>query len=209
MSQARNLANFGVHTTTSAGSGTLTFVGSGIYGAYDVSKDGPGTDNDGDALAVGMLYFNTTDNEMRIYGGSTWIAASAAGSASLLVYKYVATAAQTTFTGNDANGAALAYTANNINVFLNGVRLDASDYTASNGTSVVLGSGAALSDELVVVAFKSFTVADMVPASTGGTFGGNITVPTPTATGHAVTKAYSDLKATTGKSIAMAIVFGG
>ena len=122
-----------------------------------------------------MLYFNTTDNEMRIYGGSTWIAASAAGSSSLLVYKYVATAAQTTFTGNDANGTALAYTANNINVFLNGVRLDASDYTASNGTSVVLGGGAALSDELVVVAFKSFTVADMVPASTGGTFTGAVT----------------------------------
>jgi hypothetical protein len=122
-----------------------------------------------------MLYFNTTDNEMRIYGGSTWIAASAAGSASLLIYKYIATADQTSFTGNDAGGATLSYTTNNINVYLNGVRLDASDYTATSGTSVVLGSGAAVSDELVVVAFKSFTVADMVPASTGGTFTGAVT----------------------------------
>ena len=154
---------------------TLNFVGSGVYGAYDVSKDGPALNNDGDALVVGNLYFNTTDNEMRIYGGSTWIAASAAGSVSLLIYKYIATADQTTFTGNDSSGAALAYTANNINVYLNGVRLDASDYTASNGTSVVLGAGATLSDELVVVSFKSFTVANMVPASTGGTFGGAVT----------------------------------
>jgi hypothetical protein len=161
---------------TASGTGaTLNFVGSGVYGAYDASKDGPGFDNDGDALAVGMLYFNTTDNEMRIYGGSTWIAASAAGSASLLIYKYIATAAQTSFTGNDAGGATLSYTTNNINVYLNGVRLDASDYTATSGTSVVLGSGAAVSDELVVVAFKSFTVADMVPASTGGTFTGAVT----------------------------------
>jgi hypothetical protein len=30
---------------------------------------------------------------------------------------------------------------------------------------------------LNVIAFKSFTVADMVPASTGGTFSGNITAP--------------------------------
>ena len=161
---------------TVAGTGaTLNFVGSGVYGAYDVSKDGPGLDNDGDALAVGMLYFNSTDNEMRIYGGSTWIAATSAGTTSLLIYKYVATADQTTFTGSDANSATLAYTVNNINVYLNGVRLDASDYTADNGTSIVLGSGAALSDELVVIAFKSFTVADMVPASTGGTFTGAVT----------------------------------
>jgi hypothetical protein len=176
---------------TASGTGaTLNFVGSGVYGAYHVAKDGPGLDNDGDALAIGMLYFNTTDNEMRIYGGSTWIAASAAGSASLLIYKYIATADQTSFTGNDAGGAALAYTANNINVFLNGVRLDASDYTASNGTSVVLGAGAALSDELVVVAFKSFTVADMVPASTGGTFSGAVTASggiTGALTGNAST----------------------
>jgi hypothetical protein len=50
------------------------------------------------------------------------------------------------------------------------------DYTATNGTSVVLTSGAAAGDLLQVIAFKSFTVADMVPASTGGTFAGNVTV---------------------------------
>jgi len=154
----------------------LTFTGYGVYGAYNVAKDGPATDNDNGALATGMLYFNSTDNEMRIYDGGNWIAASAAGSASILEYKFVATASQTTFSGTDANGATLSYTASNLIVFLNGVRLDASDYTASNGTSIVLGSGAAVSDELVVVAFKSFTAADTVPASTGGTFSGNVAI---------------------------------
>ena len=77
-------------------------------------------------------------------------------------------------TGADANGATLSYTADNINVFLNGVRLDATDYTASNGTSVVLGAGATASDELVVTAYKSFTTADMVSASAGGTFNNNV-----------------------------------
>ena len=159
------------------GSGvSLTFTGHGIYGAYNVAKDGPPTDNDNGTLATGMLYFNSTDNEMRIYDGGNWIAASAAGSASILEYKFVATASQTTFSGTDANGATLSYTASNLIVFLNGVRLDASDYTASNGTSIVLGSGAAVSDELVVVAFKSFTAADTVPASTGGTFSGNVAI---------------------------------
>ena len=32
----------------------------------------PSVDNDGDALATGALYFNTTDNNMRVYNGSAW-----------------------------------------------------------------------------------------------------------------------------------------
>ena len=157
-----------------AGSGvSLTFTGHGVYGAFNGTKDGPGTDNDGDALTTGMLYFNTTDNEMRIYDGGNWIAASAAGSASFVEYKYVASGGQTTFTGSDANGATLSYTVSNVHVFLNGVRLDASDMTATNGTSIVLGSGAVANDELVIIAWKSFTVSDAVLASAGGTFNGN------------------------------------
>ena len=50
------------------------------------------------------------------------------------------------------------------------------DYTASNGTSIVLTVGAAAGDEFNVIAFKSFTVSDTVAASTGGTFNGNVAV---------------------------------
>ena len=32
----------------------------------------PSTDNDGDALAAGMLYFNTTSDVLRVYSGSAW-----------------------------------------------------------------------------------------------------------------------------------------
>ncbi len=161
--------------TTGAGSGTsLTFTGHGVFGTFNSSIDGPATTNDNTTLATGMLYFNTTDGEMRVYDGANWIAASASGSASFTKYKYVATASQTTFSGSDANSATLSYVIGNIIVALNGVILDATDFTATSGTSVVLGSGAAASDELTIYAFKSFTVADAVQASTGGTFGGNV-----------------------------------
>jgi len=42
-------------------------------------------DNDGDALAAGMLYYNTTSTIMRIYSGSAWenVAVSTAGFATL------------------------------------------------------------------------------------------------------------------------------
>ena len=136
----------------------------------------PTVDNDGDPLVAGSLYFNSAQNEMRVYDGGNWIAASSAGTASLLNYNYTATSGQTTFSGADDNSATLSYTQQNLIVTLNGIVLeDGTDYTASNGISIVLASGAAAGDELNIVAFKSFTTADMVPASTGGTFSGNIT----------------------------------
>ena len=66
--------------------------------------------------------------------------------------EYTATASQTTFSAT--------YTAPYLQVFLNGVRLDAADYTATNGTSVVLDTGAALNDVVFILAFGTFTLAD-------------------------------------------------
>jgi len=142
-----------------------------------VKNSDPTTDNDGDALASGMLYFSSSENIMKVYDGASWIAATSAGNVSLTTYQYSASGGQTTFSGSDANSATLSYTVNNILVTLNGSLLfNGTDYTATNGTSVVLASGAVASDVLQVTAFKSFTTADMVPASTGGTFSGNVTV---------------------------------
>ena len=77
-------------------------------------------------------------------------------------FVYTATAGQTSFSGNDGNSNSLAYTAGQIDVFLNGVRLAAADYTATNGTAVVLGVGAEAGDTLNVNAFGTFSVADVI-----------------------------------------------
>jgi hypothetical protein len=39
----------------------------------------PSVDNDGNALLTGALYFNTVDNAMRVYTGTIWVDAYAAG----------------------------------------------------------------------------------------------------------------------------------
>ena len=44
----------------------------------------PTVDNDGNAIAQGALYFNTTDDVMKVYEGSSWVAAFASLSGSLL-----------------------------------------------------------------------------------------------------------------------------
>ena len=136
----------------------------------------PTLDNDGNALISGALYFSSTVNAMQVYDGANWIAASAAGVASMILYEYTATAGQTTFTGSDDNGRSISFIQGNEIVVLNGIILDPSDYNSTSGVSIVLTVAAGATDVLNVYAFKSFTVADTVSASAGGTFGGDVTV---------------------------------
>ena len=149
------------------------------YDSFDdrylgVKASDPTLDNDGNALVQGALYYNNTTGTMKVYDGANWITATSAGNTSLLNYRYVATTGQTTFSGVDANSATMSYTVNNIIVSRNGVILDPTDYTATSGTSVVLVNAASAGDNINIVAFKSFTTADMVPASTGGTYAGAV-----------------------------------
>lgn len=142
----------------------------------------PAVDNDGNALLVGALYFDTTLNSMRVYDGSVWMSAGSSVNGTSRRYKYVATAAQTTFTGVDANGATMAYDPGYLDVYLNGSRLDASDYTANSGSSIVLGVAASVNDELNIVCFGTFAVATHVLKS-GDTMTGQLTVPTLAVSG--------------------------
>ena len=95
-------------------------------------------------------------------------------------FLYTATAGQTTFTTSDSN-LALSYSdALYMDVYLNGVLLDpANDYTATSGTSVVLGSGATAGDVLEIVVYDVFSVFNN---TINGNFdvGGDLTVDTTT-----------------------------
>ena len=77
---------------------------------------------------------------------------------------FTCTAGQTTF----ATGG---YTPQFLDVYLNGIFLNnGTDYTASNGSDVVLTTGAAADDLLEVVAYTTFEVANV---SGGGMFKGD------------------------------------
>ncbi len=77
-------------------------------------------------------------------------------------YEFVAsTAGQTTFSGNDANGVLLSYTVGSEVVLANGSKLKRGvDYTASNGSSIVLTEGVGIGQEISVLAFGAFAVAN-------------------------------------------------
>jgi hypothetical protein len=68
---------------------------------------------------------------------------------------FTATAGQTAFT--------VSYTAGLVEVFLNGAKLSAADFTATNGTSIVLASGANVGDTVDVIAYGTVSVATPIP----------------------------------------------
>ena len=111
-------------------------------------------------LELGELALNTYDGKAYIkksVGGTESIVEVGAESTEITVmkhYLYNASANQTTFSGTDANNESLTYTAGQILVFLNGVFLDPDDYTASNGTSIVLDDGAKSSDYLEIISLS-------------------------------------------------------
>ena len=111
------------------------------------------------SLNSGDLYFDTSSDTLKVYGGSGWQNAGSSVNGTSARFKYVATSNQTSFSGNDADGNTLAYDSGYIDVYLNGVHLDPTDYTASSGSSVVLASGAATGDILYIVGFGTFNVA--------------------------------------------------
>lgn len=68
---------------------------------------------------------------------------------------FYATAGQTTFTVTQG------YSVGDIDVYLNGIRIvDADDYFATNGSTIVLSSAAALNDHLLVVSYNQFSAAN-------------------------------------------------
>ena len=76
---------------------------------------------------------------------------------------YTATASQTTFNTS-------GYTVGFVDVYLNGVKLiDGTDFTATNGSDVVLTTGAALNDLLEILIF---TAVDLALTNTGGRYKG-------------------------------------
>lgn len=91
-------------------------------------------------------------------------------SATRTITEITATAGQTVFV---ANGG---YTVGYIDVFVNGVQLQTSNFTATNGSSVTLSDPAQVNDAVRLVAWGNFSLSNVTSArSIANTGGWNIT----------------------------------
>ena len=170
-------------STSESNAASSATAAAASYDSFDDRYIGPKTgtlpsvDNDGNALVVGALVFDATNNVMKVWNGSEFQAASSSIDGIKSNFKYTATANQTSFLGADANGNTLVIdNADLVNVFMNGVRLigGGSDYTASaNVNTVTLTAGATASDVIEIEVFGNFTgQAGSAVSITGGTVSG-------------------------------------
>lgn len=109
-----------------------------------------------------MAYIGTQPKDVRSFGKAK--------------FDYTSTQGQTAFTGADDDNKTLGFTDGQIEVFVNGILMDESDFTTSNGNTVTLASAANLNDVISIVAMQTdIPNSDYVPIS-GGTFTSGVTV---------------------------------
>jgi hypothetical protein len=117
--------------------------------------------NNGGPLLTGDLYFDTVDNRMKVRASAAWVNAASSVNGMIAQYAYTATAGQTVF--------AAVYDIGFVTVYLNGVKLvSGDDFTATNGTSITLATGAAVGDSIEIIGFGAFATADMLQKSQNG-----------------------------------------
>ncbi len=133
---------------------------------YAISASAPSGPSEGD------LWFDTTNDIMKVYDGSGFVNAGSSVNGTSSRNTYTATAGQTTFSATYDSGF--------VDVYLNGVKLIAgTDFTATNGTSVVLASGAAVNDTVDIVAYGTFellntSINSLTDVNTSGVTNGQV-----------------------------------
>jgi hypothetical protein len=91
---------------------------------------------------------------MFVYTGSSWAAAGSAVNGTAERQEYVATSGQTNFSAT--------YDVGFVDVYLNGSKLiPTTDFTATNGATVILTTGAVTGDNVSIIAYGAFNVADV------------------------------------------------
>ena len=93
-------------------------------------------------------------------------------------FTYLASNGDTSISGADVNARSLAFTdPEYVDVYLNGVRLKMdTDYNLNTANTVAGLSALSANDEVEIIVHDVFTLADMVSASAGGSFGNSVTV---------------------------------
>ena len=102
---------------------------------------------------IGDLWFDTSSSIMRVYDGNGFINAGSSVNGTSSRNTYIATEGQTTFSA--------IYDTGYVDVYLNGIKLQStSDFTATDGNTIVLATGATAGSVVDIVAYGTFEIAD-------------------------------------------------
>lgn len=160
--------------TTGTWNATTIGVGYGGTGITTTPANGALLIGNGTGYTSSTL---TAGTNITITNSAGGITIAAAGSSSTYTRtSFTATSGQTTFS--------VTYTVGYIQVYLNGVLLNGTDYTATTGTTVVLATGATTGD---IVEFIAYTITSLGVASTANNLAGGSAGVLPYQTASGVT----------------------
>lgn len=170
---ATNYANLSVQEiVASGGQNTFSVPGGYVIGQLQVFANGIQLSS-GDYIAIDSV--NVVVNQPRIAGdvmrftslSTLWGVTNANAYSS----------SEVTASSNNQTTFTVAYNTGTTQVFLNGVMLNSSDYTANNGTTVALasGSGVQAGHILRIISFNNVNLSGALPLS-GGTINGTLAV---------------------------------
>jgi len=136
---------------------------------------------------VGDLWFDTTVQVLKVYTSGGWQHASSAISTSSNRLSYTVGTNSGTYTSGSLTTFPVSYDSGFIDVYLNGVKLiNVTDFTATNGTEVVLVTAATAGDVVDFVAYGNQILTDVTTlspyATQIGTLATNISDINTTAT---------------------------
>lgn len=129
-----------------------------IFNNFDTTYLGskttsPTVDNQGNTLKIGAQFFNTTDNEMKVWTGLLWQATGSSVNGTAERYVYNVMVPTSVFNAN--------YDIGFVDVFLNGVKLSlTNDFTANTGTNITLSIPANNGDVIEIIGYGSFLLSN-------------------------------------------------
>jgi hypothetical protein len=122
---------------------------------YFVSANAP----TGASVTLGDLWFDTTANQMKVFGSGGFQSAGSSVNGTAERKDYTVGTNSGSYSGSLTTFPAV-YDPTFCDVYLNGIKLAPSDFTATDGANVVLASGAATGDSISIVSFGTFSLAD-------------------------------------------------
>ena len=122
---------------------------------YFISATAPGSPTEGD------LWFDTSTDTMKVYNGGSWQNAGSSVNGTSQRYNYTVGTASGTYTGSTTVFPAI-YDVGFVDVYLNGIKLVVSDdFTATNGSSIVLATAASSGDSVNIIGYGTFSLANV------------------------------------------------
>ena len=112
---------------------------------YRIASSAPSS-----SLDAGDLYFDTSSNKLNVYDGANWQSTAEAAQRALTTHTVSSAGTQT---------ISVSYSVGLVDIYLNGLHLAPGDFTASNGSSVVI-TGCSVGDVIDIVALSAFNAAN-------------------------------------------------